>query len=128
MGILNEKMFKEWKTWWGNSLDIVIPKSELVDEYNSIDFKGDENLTIFDKMKLIELRYKIGSYPDTIEHPEFLNIPRTPFRHNFNIESYFERTARLNRASGKYKRTKKHKKYKKHKKKNSKNTHHRSKH
>jgi hypothetical protein len=61
MGILNEKMFKEWKTWWGNSLDIVIPKSELVDEYNSIDFKGDENLTIFDKMKLIELRYKIGS-------------------------------------------------------------------
>jgi hypothetical protein len=120
--------FKEWKTWWGNSLDIVIPKSELVDEYNSIYFKGDDNLTIFDKMKLIELRYKIGPYPDTIEHPEFLNIPRTRFIHNFNIESYYERTARLNRASGKYKRTKKHKKYKKHKKKNGKNTHHRSKH
>lgn len=62
----------------GNSLDIVIPKSELVDEYNSIDFKGDENLTIFDKMKLIELRYKIGSYPDTIEHPNFLIYQEHP--------------------------------------------------
>jgi len=130
--------FKEWQKWWGKSLDLVIPKSDLLDEYFSIYFKGSANMTIFDEFKLRELEEKIGPFPERDEEPKMLDLanessarPLSPYVWDYNVESNYERNARLNRASGKYKRTKKHKKYKKpkkYRKKNGKNTHYKNKH
>jgi len=127
--------FEDWKTWWKNSLDLIIPKSDLVDEYNSIIFKGYANMTSSEHSRIAELNTKIAPYPERYKEPIMLDLaseprafPFIPYVWNFNIESYSDYYKRLNRAGGKYKRTKKQKKYKKHKKKNGKNTHHRSKH
>ena len=142
------KNFNDWKTWWGKSLDLVIPKSDLVDEYNAILFKGSKHSTFTDTWKLDELERQISPLPIRDDEPIMFDlashsraVPFKPYEWNPNIESNYKYFERMNKASGKYKRTKKQKKSgkskklgkskkytKKHKKKNSKNTHNKSKH
>ena len=142
------KNFNDWKIWWGKSLDLVIPKSDLVDEYNAILFKGSKHSTFTDTWKLDELETKISPLPRRDAEPIMIDLgshsrafPFRPYIWNPNIESNYKYFERMNKASGKYKRTKKQKKSgkskklgkskkytKKHKKKNSKNTHNKSKH
>jgi hypothetical protein len=124
--------FEDWQTWWANSLDLIIPYADLVDEYNSIIFKGYDNMTIFDRMKLIELRHKIEALggnnespnPNRYDEPIMLDldsepraIPFIPYVWDLNLESYSDYYKRLNSIGGnKYKRTKKYRKFKKYRK------------
>jgi len=118
--------FMEWQTWWINSLDLILPQADLVDEYNKIIFKGSANMTDFDNFRfnLGILDAKRGPLPYRDDEPTMLDLdseqrtnPFIPYKQNHNIETYFERHARLqrlqSRGGNKYKRTKKYKKYKK---------------
>jgi hypothetical protein len=116
------KNFEEWKTWWGKSLDLVIPNSDALDEYYSVIFKGSANMTDFEKIKLNLgiLDANVGQFPERDEQPKILDLAREsratpfiPYIFDSNIESNYERYARLNRAGNKYKRTKKYRKSRK---------------
>ena len=115
------KNFNDWKTWWGKSLDLVIPKSDLVDEYNAIFFKGSEHTTFTDTWKLYELERQIYPLPQRDDEPIMFDLASHsrafPFilniKWDFNIESNYEKFARMNRGGSKYKKSKKHKKSKK---------------
>ena len=118
--------FMEWQTWWINSLDLILPQADLVAKYNSVMFKGDANMTDFDKFKYNSgmLDAMRGPLPYRDDEPIMLDLasePRTntfkPYIWNPNIETNYDRHERLerfnNRAGNKYKRTKKYRKSRK---------------
>jgi len=109
------KNFNDWKIWWGKSLDLVIPKSDLVDEYNAILFKHIDQHTYTDGLKFFRLKRQISPLPIRDVEPIMIDLashsrafPFRPYEWNFNIKSNYEYAARMNSGSGKYKRTKKH--------------------
>jgi len=131
---VHRQNFEDWQTWWANSLDLIIPYADLVDEYNSIIFKGYNNMTNFEKIKfkLGILDANIGPLggingyptpnPNLYDKPKMLDlakeyerraIPFIPYKWDSNFELYSDYYKRVNSIGGKYKRTKKHKKYKK---------------
>jgi hypothetical protein len=130
---VHRQNFEDWQTWWANSLDLIIPYADLVDEYNSIIFKGYDNMTNFEKIKfnLGILDANIGPLrgnnggpiPNRYNEPIMLDlasgpraIPFIPYVSDLNMESYSDYYKRLNSIGGKYKRTKKYRKFKKYKK------------
>jgi hypothetical protein len=118
--------FMEWQTWWINSLDLILPQADLVAKYNNTIFKGDANMTDFDKFKynLGILDAMRGPLPFRDEEPIMLDLaselrtnPFKSYKWNYNIETNYDRHQRLNsRAGNKYKRTKKYRKSRKSKK------------
>ena len=118
--------FFEWKTWWGKSLDLVIPKSDLVDEYRAIFYKSDKHKTDEDINNLNRLKSQISPKPvldpdptilDLGSHSRFPQFKFVPYEWVDGIEDDLARYTRINRAGNKYKRTKRHKKFRKYNKK-----------
>ena len=123
--------FLEWKKWWGKSLDLVIPKSELVDEHKKAFYESYDprHQTFKDFMKLNSLEYQVFPKPvldptppmfDLARHSRFPEFKFIPYEWDENIEGDYAKYTRINRAGNKYKRTKRHKKFKKHTKKHTK--------
>jgi hypothetical protein len=72
--------FEEWKTWWRQGLDLVIPKWELMNKFDKVYYK-DGYSTKFDELRLVNLAARIYPLPDFPTRPPMLDLSspsRTP--------------------------------------------------
>lgn len=82
--------FKEWKKWWGDSLELILPKMKLINKFYRVYY----NRSVFDTLRLVNLAAKIYPLPDFPTRPPMLDLtsrsrkPRfIPYIHSYDTET-----------------------------------------